>query len=763
MSSTTRLRAVILSLLLTVAGAAIPWTTYVVVGWRPPAADELRAAWQRQDLPPDIVIDIGVVVFLLMWVAACATALVEIVHVWRSLRDGRTATRRGRGPVRHLVHLALLTGATAASTLSLSSLQIEDAAASGDPDAPLITPDPLSSPDSRFELASFLGGLTTALLLSAGVVAAVDARRRRSWRASPLLHRTVTPNSRIVAIERASRAAASSDRLARLDMVLRAVAPVVAQAEVRVMVAEVDDQGAVVLHMSRDVSLSDPLFATSSAGTTWAVSCDVPIEDLAARAIGRAHPAPALVHVGRTPEQTDLFIDVESVGVLVIDSPGAPDIIRTMAATLALSPFLGAAPIVTFGLDDTWPGAHRCRAADSFAAALDLALAAAGSSPVAAAGSSTSALRATSPMGWEAWEPSLVVAVGETDVALDPHAASALEGGRGVALLTDRSVGTNSWTLSHQAGVHVLTPLGRAVQPVGLSREQLHVVQQLVGVDETFVPVDEIAGTEVTAGFEERDWHVLVRTFGGVSIVNRRGERATFERSKSIELLCWLAHHRERPTRSAARTALWDSDVRDATFANVVSEARRGLNYVALPPEGEDWLGRTLTDELPLHPWVVSDAELVEARLRHARGRPAAEAIAVLRPALELVDGMPFAGTGYLWNDGEGITSSLVVLATGVAAELASRYLEVGDIEGVFWATGRGLRVLSGHEELIALRMQAHADRGDLAGVRAEWSNYERALAADPWCSSEPAPKLLALRQTLLGQPSASGKPASHG
>jgi len=184
---------------------------------------------------------------------------------------------------------------------------------------------------------------------------------------------------------------------------------------------------------------------------------------------------------------------------------------------------------------------------------------------------------------------------------------------------------------------------------------------------------------------------------------------------------------------------------------------------VALPPEGEDWLGRTLTDELPLHPWVVSDAELVEARLRHARGRPAAEAIAVLRPALELVDGMPFAGTGYLWNDGEGITSSLVVLATGVAAELASRYLEVGDIEGVFWATGRGLRVLSGHEELIALRMQAHADRGDLAGVRAEWSNYERALAADPWCSSEPAPKLLALRQTLLGQPSASGKPASHG
>ena len=32
-----------------------------------------------------------------------------------------------------------------------------------------------------------------------------------------------------------------------------------------------------------------------------------------------------------------------------------------------------------------------------------------------------------------------------------------------------------------------------------------------------------------------------------------------------------------RPVRTAARTALWELDVRDATFANVVSEARRSL------------------------------------------------------------------------------------------------------------------------------------------------------------------------------------------
>ena len=80
----------------------------------------------------------------------------------------------------------------------------------------------------------------------------------------------------------------------------------------------------------------------------------------------------------------------------------------------------------------------------------------------------------------------------------------------------------------------------------------------------------------------------------------------------------------------------------------------------------------------------------------------------------------------------------------------AGHALSLGDTEGVFWATARGLRVLPGHEELIALRMRAHARAGDLAGVRSEWESYERVLVADPWSDGEPAPKLLALRHELL-------------
>ena len=242
------------------------------------------------------------------------------------------------------------------------------------------------------------------------------------------------------------------------------------------------------------------------------------------------------------------------------------------------------------------------------------------------------------------------------------------------------------------------------------------------------------------------------------------GPIAAFERSKSLELVVWMALHRERSTRSGARSAMWEVGVRSATFANVVSEARRALGAVAPPPDGEDWIGRTLTDDLPLHPRIVTDGELLQARLDASRGLPAEAAIAVLRPGLELVTGLPFSSPCFAWVDGEGHTSSLVLLATGAAMELAQHHLSLGDIEGVFWATGQGLRVLAGHEGLIAIRMRAHAVRGDLAGVRLEWEQYERALAADTWSPGEPSPKLVALRRELLGQPvvARAGAPGSE-
>jgi hypothetical protein len=223
-----------------------------------------------------------------------------------------------------------------------------------------------------------------------------------------------------------------------------------------------------------------------------------------------------------------------------------------------------------------------------------------------------------------------------------------------------------------------------------------------------------------------------------------------FERSKALELVAWLGQHREHSTRAGARTALWEMNVRDATFANVVSDARRAMSFLVPAPEGAEWLGRTLTERLPLHGGVITDAELLSLRLAHAQQQTPIDAIQTLVPGLTLVRDIPFAGTSYLWPDAEGITSRLTLLVTAAATVLAGHYLLVGDTTGVFWATGQGLKVLPGHEELIALRMRAHARSGDLAGVRCEWESYERALTADAWSDGEPSPKLVGLRRELL-------------
>ena len=127
---------------------------------------------------------------------------------------------------------------------------------------------------------------------------------------------------------------------------------------------------------------------------------------------------------------------------------------------------------------------------------------------------------------------------------------------------------------------------------------------------------DESAVVEAAGPYVDPPWSLMVRLLGPVDVIDPSERPARFERSKTLELIAWLTLHRDRSTRAGARTALWDLDVRDATFANVVSEARRAMARHVEPPVGEEWLGRTLTEILPLHKLVVADVELVRATAR---------------------------------------------------------------------------------------------------------------------------------------------------
>ena len=304
--------------------------------------------------------------------------------------------------------------------------------------------------------------------------------------------------------------------------------------------------------------------------------------------------------------------------------------------------------------------------------------------------------------------------------------------------------GESSWHLS---------PGNFSISPFGLSGEQVATLSELlsdvVRCSHESTVTREIVSNPKVAFENVKDYKVLVRTLGPVEIELANGTTIEFEKSKTKELLAWLTNHRSRPTRSAARTALWEFTVTDATFTNVVSDIRRTLRQTELLSPLEEWIPRTFSDHLPFHHSIVSDGEVLRACIAKAQNLSPEAAVVELHRGLELVRDLPFSGTGYLWPDAEGITSQLVITVITAAIMAAELDLQRGKTNGVFWATAQGLKVLGAHEELFALRMKAHPLQGDLAGVRFEFDSYQRAIASESFSITEPSQKLVSLLNKL--------------
>ena len=331
------------------------------------------------------------------------------------------------------------------------------------------------------------------------------------------------------------------------------------------------------------------------------------------------------------------------------------------------------------------------------------------------------------------------------DVSQDVHAPSLVvasnEAVVNICVLSNypnrMQLGTNGW---------MLMPSEQQLSVFGLTEVETSVVQDLL--IESSKPAEEDKRQCKQLG---ADWNVCVRLLGPVDAETRNGVPISFEKSKSLELLAWLTTHRERPTRVAARTALWEISVQDATFNNVVSGLRRGLASGSVGIGQIEFLPKTFTDHLSIHGSVITDVDVLNNAVGLVKNRGDRESWFDLLDALDRVRDLPFAGTDYLWPDSEGITSNFILSVITGSVMAAEHALQQGDIEGVFWATGQGLKVLHGHEELVALRMRAYGDVGDRAGVNAEWASYERSLLHDSWSGGFPSPRIVALKHELIG------------
>ena len=607
--------------------------------------------------------------------------------------------------------------------------------------------------------------LEHAALLAAGILTLVGVRRRRALRAALPHARVPTPAPAIAATERRLRTIDPGERWARVDIAVRAIAHRIAGTGIQVGTVRIAPDGELIARLTGAVRLEAPWIGAdgSGPGRTWTLPASVPIEMVSDDARQAGQPCLALVTVGIDIDGRDVLLDLEAAGVTAIEAtPDQGDeVVRAIGSGLAtsLSSEVVHLLVAELGIDVLFdhPNARRV---ERTAHAVDAAARIVGST--LASERSAFDLRARRT-GGEMWEPAVILLAHADDAA---HSLPSLPPvGHGIAAVAAVDLGAfhdssgsnqaRAWVRARADGWELdafderieLTPIGLSDTDVAGIVEILEDASKPIEI----APLVHVDLDNVVADpFDVTPHDIIVTMMGGVSVVDRDGNVGTFQRSKTVELIAWLATHREHATRSAARTALWELDVRDATFANVVSEARRALARLVPPPDDGEWLARTLNESLPLHERVVTDADLIRQRVEHAQVAPPAHAVDVLRPAVEMIHGLPFAGSSFLWPDADGLTSNLVLLATTASAELAAHALSMGDTDLVFWATGQGLKVLPGHEELIGLRMRAHARAGDLSGVRQEWESYERVITADSWSDGEPAPKLLDLRRELL-------------
>lgn len=198
------------------------------------------------------------------------------------------------------------------------------------------------------------------------------------------------------------------------------------------------------------------------------------------------------------------------------------------------------------------------------------------------------------------------------------------------------------------------------------------------------------------------DWDAVVRVYGYPSVENRAGDRASFVKSRSLEVLAWLGMNHDRPRRSAVRTAIWDIEISDSTFSTILSDIRRGLNRLDAPERKAEWIPPTFTDFIDIGNRLTTDFDLLLSAFNSFQedNRTAPDLV----HHLSRVRDAPFAGADYVWADLDGTTTRMVVVAVESALSLARWAHAHNNTNACLVAVKAGLRVFPGCDELLDLQ-----------------------------------------------------------
>ena len=513
----------------------VPIAVVRTVGRPLPTLEQWRAVWRSHQVETGFVVRLGSMVFVALWAWFACTALAE---AWRVARRGPAVPSplEGKSPKARIQRLVRFIAISSVAVSGGVGIVVVGGGVGGGmggggmvarrPPASEIT---VPAASTRPSTAPVMAELAGASLLCAGAVVALRHRRSRALRSAPVGARPVPVSVEQARTEIVLRSTTAAERIARLDFALRSIAAQLRAAGTEVMATRVDAEGAIWVHLT-GLASPPPRWNSEDMGSTWWLPASVDTSELVRAAHGEPSPSPLLVTLGAHGDGGECFVDVGVVGVLEIDSPAASSILRTVAATIALSPFMEWGEVITVGIGEV-PVADR---------------------PVEPAPSIVDALeRAASSVG-----PVVVVSdeprSGGGDEGNARDADCAAGSVRGLVVRAGGPPAPCSLRCTAD-GVHWVEPFGWSVVPAGLPVPVLDSVRDLVdradAPFERFAPVLAFDGADRHASFVEPEWSLLVRVLGRVEVVSADGIVVRFEKSKALELVAWLAMHRERPTR----------------------------------------------------------------------------------------------------------------------------------------------------------------------------------------------------------------------
>jgi DNA-binding SARP family transcriptional activator len=200
-----------------------------------------------------------------------------------------------------------------------------------------------------------------------------------------------------------------------------------------------------------------------------------------------------------------------------------------------------------------------------------------------------------------------------------------------------------------------------------------------------------------------------------------------------VELAAYLATHQEHPVSAGhLRTALWpvsDGDLDEVaakTLPQAVSRLRRCLGEGHLPDARE-------AGGYQLASTVSSDWFRFQALVEAARRCDDHRACELLRQALGLVRGRPFAGVednGYGWVWEDLLVTTMEAAITAAAHRMAGLSLALGTPRLAEWAAGRGLQAVPTDEVLLEDRMTAALAVGGRPALDRAWRDARATLGA---------------------------------